>query len=55
METTFSFLANMTDVPDKDNIWSFYTGKDDYKKTRSYKNVLGFNETKIVYILFNFL
>jgi len=38
----------MTEKPERDNIWSFYTGENDYEKTRNYKNVFGFDQTKIV-------
>jgi len=48
LDTTFSFMNNMTVLPDKENIWTLYTGKKDAKMTRTYKSVLGFNETQIM-------
>jgi len=38
----------MTSLPDRENIWSFYTGKKNKTSTRTYKSVLGYNESKIM-------
>jgi hypothetical protein len=38
----------MTNVPDRDNIWTLYTGVDDYHKTRSFKRVFGYNKSEVV-------
>ncbi len=35
----------MTSLPDRENIWSFYTGKKNKTSTRTYKSVLGYNES----------
>lgn len=46
--TKFSFLNNMTEIPEDWDIWSMYTGKGDYKLTRAFKTVAGYNQSYIM-------
>jgi hypothetical protein len=46
--TKFSFLNNMTEIPEDWDIWSMYTGVSDYKLTRAFKTVAGYNESYII-------
>ena len=48
LETKFSFLKNMTVKPERDNIWTFYTGEKNSSSTRMIKNAYGFDRSKIV-------
>lgn len=41
-------MKNMTEKPEEDNIWEYYTGKGNHTLTRSYKRVMGFDKNKIM-------
>ena len=47
VDTLFTLLKP-TKVVDPGNFWTYYTGTDDYLKTRSFKSIFGYPESKVV-------
>jgi hypothetical protein len=48
VDSYFTLLKNATNPPDAGNIWTFYTGVGDHMKTRSFKTLFGYPESKVV-------
>lgn len=48
LDTGFNLINNMTNLPDREAIWSMYTGKDNYIETRQFRRANGYIDNHIM-------